>query len=219
MTVYIESFTNYSLLVKNRQRNLLQEVIMLEIKQLQVEEVREIYKNHLVHDFPPEEVKPLALIEKLMKQGVYPCYGLYEEQNLVSYAFFCKKPGGTCILIDFLAVIEKYRSYGYGSKFLDILKRELKEYGGIIFEVESGKSAVGAEELNICQRRIDFYHRNGVRDTKYSCHYFGVDMNIMYLPLETDLEDEVIYSELDNIYHVMHNKEVYEENIKLYSKF
>lgn len=189
---------------------------MLEIKQLQMEVVREIHDKYLVNDFPPEEVKPLSLIEGLMLKGAYLCYGLYDDNRLVSYAFFCKAAEGTCILIDFLAVIKEYRSYGYGSKFLKLMKEELKEFDGIIFEVESGKSAANQDELLICERRIDFYHRNGVRDTKYSCYFFGVDMRIMYLSLIKDLEDVEIFEGLDHIYHVMYEKEVYEKNVKLY---
>lgn len=188
---------------------------MLSIKQLNLLEIQDVYNKYLVNDFPKEEQKPLSLIQDLIHKNAYVCYGLYEDETLVSYAFFGKDTSSSSILLDFLAVVDEYRSFGYGSKFLSLIKKELKGYDGIIFEVESGESAADEEAKAICERRIEFYHRNGVRSTTNYCFFFGVDMVIMFMPLMNDLEDDKIGETLDQIYHVMYTKDVYEKNIKL----
>lgn len=188
---------------------------MLSIRQLDLQQIREVHQNYLVNDFPIEEQKPLELIESLVNKGVYICYGLYNEEILVAYAFFCKGGDSNCILLDFLAVIGEYRSYGYGSEFLKLMQQTLTEYDGIIFEVESGRSAKNSEEKLTCERRLEFYHRNGVRDTDNYCAFFGVDMIIMYMPLLKDIDDDSIGKALDEIYHIMFTEEVYSANVKL----
>lgn len=188
---------------------------MLSIKQLNLQQIKEVHQSYLVNDFPKEEQKPYELIESLVNKSVYICYGLYNEETLVAYAFFCKDTDSNCILLDFLAVLGEYRSYGYGSKFLMQMKQELTEYDGIIFEVESGMSAKNADDKLNCDRRIEFYHRNGVRDTNNYCLFFGVDMIIMYMPLQKDFDDDTIGEALDHIYHIMYTEEVYSANIKL----
>ena len=189
--------------------------IMLSMKQLNMQQIKEVHQCYLVHDFPIEEQKPLEFIESLVNKKVYICYGLYKEENLVAYAFFCKGTESNCILLDFLAVVKEYRSDGYGSKFLKMMQETLTDYDGIIFEVESGKSAKNSEEQIVCERRIDFYHRNGVRDTDNYCLYFGVDMIIMYMTLVRELDDDTIDKNLDNIYHTMFTPEIYSANVIL----
>lgn len=188
---------------------------MLSMKQLNLQEIQDVYNTYLVNDFPREEKKPLSLIQHLINKNAYICYGLYEDETLVSYAFFCKDTTSSSILLDFLAVVDEHRSSGYGSKFLSLMQKELKGYEGVLFEVESGKSAATEEAKTICERRIEFYHRNGVRDTENYCSFFGVDMMIMYMPLTKDLEDDKIGEALDHIYHVMYTEDEYEENIQL----
>ena len=54
--------------------------------------------------------------------------------NDIGYILFANNDN--YIWVDYLAVFEKYRSMGFGSKILDLIKKEFKNYNGIFFEVE-----------------------------------------------------------------------------------
>lgn len=186
---------------------------MLKIKKLSKEEVVSVYEQHLLQDFVPAEQKPLEIILRLMSEERYLCYGLYDRDEFVAYAFFCSAPKVNHILIDYLAVCEGKRNFGYGSKFLQLLQTEITEYASIIFEVESGKSAENDDEILICKKRLDFYHRNGLKDTKLSLSLFGVDMNILYLTLDHEPTDDEVYDSLDVIYDLMFGQELHRKRV------
>ena len=82
----------------------------MELKQLTKEEVKIIYIEHMVMDFPQEELKPIDAIERLIERKIYKCYGLYDNRELLAYAFF--NTSKSYLLLDYYSVCEKYRSKG-----------------------------------------------------------------------------------------------------------
>ena len=61
------------------------------IKQLTSEEITNIFNQHIIHDFPKNEVRDLRSMLKLKQQAIYQTYGYYENNELLAYAFFAKK--------------------------------------------------------------------------------------------------------------------------------
>ncbi|MDD5937253.1 MAG: GNAT family N-acetyltransferase [Clostridiales bacterium] len=182
---------------------------MIKVRNLDKEFVIQVYHEHLVKDFIPAEQKPLDIITGLMDRGLYICYGLYDEEEFVAYAFFMKVEGYQDLLIDYFAVCSEVRSCGYGSRFLSLLASELTEYDNIIFEVESGKDAKDEQELAVCKKRLEFYHRNGLKDTKLKVSLFGCDMVILYLQLHKAPTDDSLEEALDAIYDTMFGKDLH----------
>ena len=43
----------------------------MKLKQLIKEEVKNIYNDHMVKDFPKEELKPIDAIERLISRKIY----------------------------------------------------------------------------------------------------------------------------------------------------
>ena len=86
------------------------------IRELTIKEIRQTYKEHLRRDFPAEERKPLAMIERSYRRGDYLCLGAFEDGRMTGYAFFvfC---GRNCLL-DYYAVLPDLRGRGIGSEFL-----------------------------------------------------------------------------------------------------
>lgn len=187
----------------------------MKIEQLNQAVVAELYQNCLLVDFPPAELKPLATIQTLMEQGLYECYGLYEDGDLKAYAFLAKSTSGTCVLLDYYAVCAPYRSMAYGSQFLTLLKNHCHHYKGIIAEVETIEAASDDEERAIRERRVAFYKRNGISSTGLAFDLFGVDLSIYYFALDPEWDDSFIYKELDAIYHILFTGKLYEENVHL----
>jgi len=183
----------------------------MDLKQLNSEEVEVIYNNNMVLDFPSEELKPIDIIQKLITRKIYRCYGLYNSGQLLAYAFFATSK--SYLLLDYYSVCSKYRNKGIGSKFLNILKENCKNYSGIIVEVEDVEFADTEAEKIIRSRRIDFYKKNGMKMTNVSGELFNVNYSIMCL-CNIELDNSIVYEELQYIYKEMIPSELYLKYVK-----
>lgn len=183
---------------------------MLHVEKLNLEQIKTIYYSHMQEAFPQSELRPYRNIEMLTQNGYYVCYGLYDEGNLLAYAYFARPASGQYVLLDYYAVLKELRGTGIGSSFFPLLKEKMQETNGILIEVESVESTEDPEEIKLRRRRISFYERNGCVMTRAKCLLYGVDFSIMTLPVSTPVpNDETILSELEKIYHTMFDDELY----------
>jgi len=53
-------------------------------------QIQEVYTRRLIEDFPPDERKPLQMIERALDLGKYVCYGYFIGERMAAYAFFAK---------------------------------------------------------------------------------------------------------------------------------
>lgn len=184
----------------------------MDLRQLTNEDIESIYNNHMIIDFPAEELKPIDVIKKLIKRKIYVCYGLYENKELLAYAFLATSK--LYLLIDYYSVCANYRNKGIGGKFLNILKENFKSYHGIIVEVEDIEFAPNETEKVIRKRRINFYKKNGMRMTDISCTLFNVNFSIMCL-CNAEIDDSFIYEGLKNIYKEIIPSKLFFEYVQL----
>ena len=63
---------------------------MLQIQKLKKEELCTVYNTYMVCDFDKEELKPLGVLLRLLENGLYACYGLFEDGTIQAYACFAK---------------------------------------------------------------------------------------------------------------------------------
>ncbi len=173
---------------------------VITFRELDVAEATDVYEQHLIYDFPPDEQKPLAVIAELIERGRYLAYGMFDRDELVAYAFFATVPGSRDILIDYLAVCAKFRANGYGALCIRLMRDEFADYDSILFEVESGRSARDREEWKTCQRRLSFYRKNGLDCSNVRMLLFRVDMVVLYLSLRRPPDDKQIKLVLDQAY-------------------
>ncbi len=144
------------------------------------QEITDIYNNHIKSDFPPAEVKPLSRILMLYEKSLYFVYAMYEENELLAYAFFSCAHDSEYVLLDYLAVTKNNRGAGIGTTALNLLKKEIcKEYNGILLESENPDYAENDEDKAIRNRRISFYLKCGFETTKMTSRLFGVEYKIM----------------------------------------
>lgn len=184
----------------------------MNLKQLTYEDIKKLYIEHMIIDFPAEELKPLDVIQKLIKRKIYMGYGLYNNEELLAYAFLAVSK--SYLLIDYYSVCRRYRNKGIGSEFLKILKNNCKNYKGMIVEVESIESAPNIIEKETRERRISFYKKNGMKMTTISCDLFNVNYSIMCLSNDI-IEDSSIYEGLKNIYKDIIPSKLYLENVNI----
>ena len=63
----------------------------MKLEKLEVNQVRQIYKDRMVYDFSSDELRPLERILNPIVQGVYECLGLYDDAAMLGYVFLVKK--------------------------------------------------------------------------------------------------------------------------------
>ncbi len=189
-------------------------MVDMKMDALTLPEIRDVYRHQLIRDFPEDEVKPLARIERALKRGEYCCFGIRDGKDILAYAFFVAAADG--YLFDYFAVREDLRGTGIGSAFLKELgNRYLRNASCVLLEVDDPDSAESGEERAACERRIRFYLKNGMRDTGARARTFGVDYRILEYPAgEVHSREEAgeIYS---RIYRSFLPESLFRRNVKI----
>lgn len=185
----------------------------MEIRVLNKKEMGFVYKEHMVKDFPASELKPLMAMHQLLEKGKYLPLGWFDGEELIGYAYFAYAKEKSVALIDYLAICEAYRGHGVGGQFLQAIREYLKDWYGIILEVENPDLAERKEEKAAQEHRIGFYQRNQVALTDVTLTLFGVPFRMMYLE-GFEIKAEEVEEYLKEIYHVMFPDEVYSRVVR-----
>ncbi len=180
------------------------------------EQLRAVYQTYMVKDFPKAELPPLRILEERVERGIYDCLGLYEDGQMKAYGHLVRNRPSGYLLLDFLAVCPEVRGGGYGSHFLQQLKAYYCGENGILLECESERAAGNEEEWRVRQRRIHFYQKNGCRVTRTKEILFGVEFDILYLPLR----EQVCQAdrEMTGIYNLVLGVEGREKHVKIWNR-
>lgn len=185
---------------------------MQQIRKIGFEEFSNIYRQYLVEDFPEAEVKPLEVIEEAFSSGRYSACILEDGHNVSAYASFIRNDNDV-VLLDYFAVTQGAgRGGGLGSQFIRELVREVKT-GGFILECEVPEKAANESEKMIRQKRIAFYERNGAIVTDTSAEVFGVDFQLLYMPVAKSLEQIDIAKEFMELYRNILPEALYKTSI------
>lgn len=179
---------------------------------LDKEQVTKVYKEYMIHDFPSNELRPLAMTLDMMDKGVYESYGYIEDEEIVSYAMFVRL--GNNYLFDYYAVRSDKRNDGIGSKFLGLLRDKFVTADSVIGEVEDPDCAKTEEERVLQNRRLGFYLRNGFINTGVKCSIFGVDFLILEMSVnEYPLKEDMVQKIYQDLYRSFLPPEMYEKNV------
>lgn len=182
----------------------------MEIREIDIYNMKGIYESYMVKDFPADELKSLSLIESLMKKKNYKCFGMFHNDELSAYAFLYFNDLSLSFFIDYYAVVGTKRNMGYGSQFLTLLKEEFYDYNGFFLEVEKVESAQNEEDRKIREKRVQFYLKNnGMKKTSVSSCVTGVDFDILYQPLKKKLDNSFVYNGLKEVYSSIFPKNLY----------
>jgi len=160
-------------------------------------QIKLLYQQRLKKDFPRNERKPLASMRRSWKNDAYDCYGLFEGDEILGYAFFVRLKND--YLLDYFAIDVNRRDAGFGSIFLQQVSACLAHANCVIVEVEDPDKAKDAKTRALRERRLQFYVRNGCRETDLTAVVFGADYRILEMPAKashTTEELRLIYSDL-----------------------
>ena len=140
-------------------------------------QVESLYKSRLVKDFVENERKPLSSMKESWEKEKYECYGLFDGEKIVGYAFFVRN--GKYCLLDYFAIKEDRRNEGLGSIFLKQLAVGMEKERCVIVEVEDPDRANSLDDKTLRNRRLQFYMRNGYLKTALTSSVFGVAYRLL----------------------------------------
>jgi GNAT superfamily N-acetyltransferase len=188
----------------------------MQIRILDDEERHCIYHQHLQKDFHQSEVKPYTLVEKLVTEQRYLCYGLWDDEKLKGYAFFVKGSDSKTILLDYFAILSDYRSQGLGGMFIQAIQENMsKDKLTLIAEVENPAHAYDEKSRDLMNRRIQFYIRNGFKQSKISCRVFTDEYMIIYYNEKPHQDEDGLVMELKQLYQAIFGEEVCRNQIQV----
>lgn len=182
---------------------------MMELRAAAPEQVALAYERDMRPAFPPAELKPLANIQAMCREGWYRPWCLFDGEEIVGECFlWLGHPGWA--LLDYLCVSEKRRNGGAGALMLSALSRS--EPDTVVF-LES-EAPVHASDTGLAERRLGFYTRNGLRTAGYDTDIFGVHYKTLYLSAEA-IPDEVLIREHQFIYQNRFPPEKYARYVRI----
>ena len=185
------------------------------LQKLTAKQVLSVYTGVAKEHFPVEELKPAAVIERLLGEEAYEGLGLFVEGRLAAYALFARIPKGGTLLLDYYAVLAEYRNSGMGSLFLDNMRQFYKEKEMILLETEAPAAAKDKAEYVLRTRRNGFYERNGAVLTKIRSRVYDVAFDIFVIPLAKTPSDEEVYQQLAGVYRYMLGEEKYGRHVRM----
>ena len=137
---------------------------------LTAEEYPRWYHDQLSEAFVPQERKPLPDILRLLEEGRYEVWGLFDEDELLSYAALWKNATIPLVLLDYLGTTRARRNEGLGS---DMLLRLEQQGRPLVAEAEFPVPGDSDAENALRLRRIQFYIRNGFTPAVWHCRTVG----------------------------------------------
>ncbi len=185
----------------------------MQLKKLSIIQIEKVYMERMKEDFPPAELKPLSIIKQCLDKGAYECLGLFDGEDMLGYAFLLKH--GKDYLIDYLAVYPNHRNEGVGGTMLGMLSEYLLEAESIIGEIEDPAFEENDEKRVLCKRRMEFYYRNGFKDTGVKALCFGVHFIIIETGANAVHSEERIKELYLKHYRFMLPDAVFRKNVEI----
>ena len=142
--------------------------------------LKKLYKKA----FPKCERKPFSVIKKMKERKKTDIWYFSDEEGFVGFATTIN--GEREILVDYLAVAEKRRAKGLGSKILAMI---LEHYAplGVFLEIEIPYEDADNYEERI--RRKSFYLSSGLVPMNTYARLFGVDMELLGVGCRLSFEE------------------------------
>lgn len=189
------------------------------IKELSKEQIKDIYNQWMTRHFPANEMKPLQSIFRMWDMQAYVGLGMFQEdtEELMGYAMFARVPKEPIILLDYFAMLEQFRSGGMGSVFLQEMESYLKDFNGMLLEVEDIDFAETEEEISTRKRRNAFYERAGVKDTTVKSCVFDAHYSVLYYSFHESamISAKACERDLEAIYRIMIPGDKYDKYVSI----
>ena len=147
----------------------------MELRPATPEQLETVYDADLKVSFPAAELKPLRIIQRMLEDGYYRPWCLFDGAEIVGECFlWLGEPGWA--LLDYLCISPRCRNGGLGALMLE---KMLEAEPGVVILGESEMPEY-APDPAMAQRRLGFYARNHARLAGYDTEMFGVPYKTLY---------------------------------------
>ena len=184
----------------------------MKLQRLNEDQITELYKEHMVIDFPKAELKPLKMILKSLEEGFYDCFGLFEEDKMVGYTFMVKLDNS--YLIDYIAIFPELRNKGIGANLITLIDDYLETADRIIGEVEDPVYTDDEAQKELQTRRLNFYLRNNCKDTNLRVECFGVHYIVLEAGKKHCKDKDEAWNLYKGFYKSFLSEDKFNKNIK-----
>lgn len=136
---------------------------MNKLKMINIQKCNKVVKKLYREAFPINEKMPIFILNKLNKKGMSEFVEIYDDDKFIGmlYNIYYKD----IVFILYLAIDDKLRGQGYGSKVLDLIKEKYSE-NRIILNIEQiDENAVNNEQRI---KRKKFYQKNGFKNLDFT---------------------------------------------------
>lgn len=147
-----------------------------------IKNIHKLYKSA----FPRCERKPFNLLLTWAKQGKSTHY-IVEDEEKNFYGFMLTINNGDLILLDFFAILPKFRGQRIGSKALKLFMN-IYAKKRIVLEVED-TSCNKAKNILTRIKRKAFYIKNGLSVMNYKVSLFKCPMEILTNNTKVDFDE------------------------------
>ncbi len=180
------------------------------VEPLTLKQIRQLYAERLIKDFPSDEIRRLTNLERSYQRGEYLCFGAMSNGSILAYAFFVKLGENDCALLDYFAVAPEHRDHGLGGAFLrKLMAGPLRGLQGALLEIEDPSKAESEAERSLRERRMQFYLRNGMVSTGVRSKAFGVDFLLLSMPVGSSPSPDDVRRMYARLYHAILSADVY----------
>lgn len=177
---------------------------------------KEIYPEY-IKIFPKEERKELKTIEENYDKKITKIIKICENNQFVGFFIINTIPNSQYVQLDYFAILNKYQNKGYGTKAIQLLKKQMEAYEGIFVEIEKLGLGKDKQDNLLRERRAKFYETLGFEKLNFELKWFGtLILSIYVLPISThkDNENEILKNMFE-IYVSVHGKEKVERDCKV----
>ncbi len=189
-----------------------QKTVNVLVRRLSAWEMEKIYDTYIIRHFPIEKLKSAAIIKHMLERGKYGGVGLFNRKqndinNIYAYAFFAYNSEKEMVLLDYIAVAERFRGVRMGLLFMKLLYNMFLGSKGIIVE----NIIPGANSSKQLKDSVLYYDNfllsSGALFTGIKANICGIKYNIWLLPVKERTDMNEVRVQLSGIY-----REMYAEN-------
>ena len=186
----------------------------MEIKLMSATQLEELYVNCLPKDFPKAEIKPLLTLQRLYQAGEYKPLAFLENGELIGYALLIVSEGKNSCLLDYFAVLSRFRSGGRGSQILKLLREYfLGKKHQILIECEHPDFAPDRAQA---LRRLKFYNNAGAKKAEIETKLFGVRYLVYALTCDNTAQPLPVHDDIAFYYGKMVGNGDYNKEVEIY---
>lgn len=177
---------------------------------------KEVYPEY-IKIFPKEERKELKTIEQNYDKKITKFIKICENNQFVGFFIINTIKNSQYVPLDYFAILEKYQNKGYGTKAIQLLKKQMEAYDGIFVEIEKLGLGKDKQENLLRERRAKFYETLGFEKLNFELKWFEtLILSIYVLPISTYKNtEERIMENMFQIYISVHGKEKIDRDCKV----